>query len=92
VLGPAASAQVHRRLAYPVSGELGLRAVGVVDADFGDETALGGLAYQQDPVRADARVRSAEAADALGGQLERELSLLDDRVVVAKRLPLLEAH
>ena len=28
----------------------------------------------------------------VGGELERELALLHDRVVVAERLPLLEAH
>ena len=91
-LGPAVAAQVHDRLAHAVAGQLGLGAVGVEDAHLGDEAALVGLAQQQDAVRAHARVGRAEGADALGRELERELAFLDDGVVVAERLPLLEAH
>ena len=37
-------------------------------------------------------MRRAQDAHARGRQLERELTFLDDDVVVAERLPLLEAH
>ena len=52
--------------------------------------ALGRLAQQEDPVRADAGVRIADALDAAGRELERQGPLLEDEVVVAERLPLLE--
>ena len=92
VLGPAVAAQVHHGLAHAVAGQLGLRAVRVVDPDLGDEAALVRLPDQQDPVRADPGVRRADGAHAPGRQLERELTFLDDHVVVAQRLPLLEVH
>ncbi len=47
---------------------------------------------QQDAVGADAGVAVAEALDARRGQLERQRARLEDEVVVAERLPLLEAQ
>ena len=44
------------------------------------------------PSEPDARVRRAERAHPLRRQLERERLLLEDRVVVTQRLPLLESH
>jgi hypothetical protein len=92
VLRPAVAAQVHDRLAHAVAGELGLRPVRVEDAHFGYDFRLVGLAQQQDAVGAHARVRGAQNPHPRRGELERELTLLDDGVVVAERLPLLEAH
>src|ERR687894_489021 len=83
---------VHDRLAHAVAGQLGLRAVGVVDHDLGHEAALLRLAHEQDAVRAHPGVPRADAPDPLTGELERKVPLLDDDVVVAERLPLLEAH
>ena len=51
-----------------------------------------GLVEQQDAVAAHPGVRRAERAHARGRQLDAELALLDDRVVVAQGLPLLEPH
>src|SRR3954447_15059970 len=89
-VGPAVSAQVHDRLARAVARQLGLAAVRVEDAQARDEAALRRLVEQQHAVGADAHVRLAEAADAGGGQLERQVTPLDDDVVVADRLPFLE--
>ena len=92
VLGPAGAAQVHHRLAHAVARQLGLRAVGVVDAQVGHEAPLVAGTQQQEPVGADPGVGRAERADPLRGQLEGQLALLHERVVVAQGLPLLEAH
>ena len=92
LVGPAAAAQVQDRLARAVAGELGLGAVRVEDPQARDEPRLVGLGEQQDPVRADAGVRRADAPDPRRRQLERERALLEDHVVVAERLPLLEVH
>ena len=53
---------------------------------------LFGLRQQQHAVRADAAVRRADAPDPLGRQLERQLVALDDHVVVAEGVPLLESQ
>src|SRR3954468_17333050 len=92
VLGPAVSAQVHDGLAYAVAGQLGLGAVRIEDAQLGYEVVVCGLTQQQHAVGADARVRGAQDPYARRRELERKLPLLDDGVVVAERLPLLEAH
>ena len=76
----------------PLPDSSASRAVGVVDAELGDEAALVGLAQQQDAVGADAGVRRAEAPDRSGVSSKGSSRSLDDRVVVAERLPLLEAH
>ena len=84
--------QVEDRLAHAVAGQLGLRAVGVEDPHLRYEAGLVGLTQQQDAVGAHARVRGAEDPHPRGRELERELPFLDDGVVVAERLPLLETH
>ena len=92
-VGPAAAAQVEHRLARAVSRQLGLRAVGVEDPQLGDVVAASsGAREQQDAVGADAEVGLADPPDPLLGQLPGQLVGLDDQVVVAEGLPLLEAH
>src|ERR1039458_1332869 len=51
-----------------------------------------GRREQQHPVGTGSKVAVAQPADAHCGQLERELVPLDDQVVVAQCLPLLESH
>ena len=89
---PAPAAEVHERLASPVAGQLGLGSVGVEDAQTGDMLGIRRRLEQQDPVGEHARVRGADGADPGFGQLERERLALDDQVVVAEGLPLLEVH
>ena len=59
---------------------------------YADEAGLVGLPDEQDAVRADPGVRRADRAHAAGRQLERQPTFLDDHIVVAQRLPLLEVH
>src|SRR5687767_9554199 len=82
--------QIQDRLARTVSRQLRLGAVGVEDAKQRLRAPVGRLAQQQHSVRVAAEVGRADAPDALGGQLEGERVALDDDVVVAERLPLLE--
>ena len=91
-VGPAGGAQVEHRLAGAVARELGLRAVGVEDPQLGHVALVGGLAEQQDAVGADPEVGLADAPDPLLGELPGQRRRLDDDVVVAERLPLLELH
>src|SRR5205823_8164716 len=91
-VGPAAPAEIQDRLARAVARQLGLRAVRVEDPQPRDVSALVRLRQQQDPVRPDSRVGAAEQPNALRRELEREVCRLDDDVVVAERLPLLESH
>jgi hypothetical protein len=85
-------AEVHHRLAHPVARQLGLRPVRVEDAHVRDDALLAALSDQENAVRADPGVRRAQDAHAGSGQLERQLPFFDDQIVVAQRLPLLEAH
>src|SRR5690349_10252306 len=87
-VGPAAAAQVHDRLAGAVAGQLRLAAVGVEDAQPGDVSGLIGGPEQQHAVTARTEVRIAQLLDLAGGQL----GALEDEVVVAEGLPLLEAQ
>ncbi len=89
-VGPAAAVQVHDRLARAVARQLGLRPVGVEDAQVGDESGLVGLAQQQDAVGADAEVAVAQRAHPIGAQRRASRRCSSDEVVVAQRLPLLE--
>ena len=89
---PSVPAQVHHGLAHAIPGQLGLGAVRIVDAHLGHAAALIGLADQQNAVRADPGVRRADRAHAPGSQLERQLTFLDDHIIVAQRLPLLDVH
>ena len=91
-IGPAAPAQVEDRLARAVARQLGLRAVGVEDPQVRDVAGSRWRREQQHAVGEEAEVRLAEPAHAGGRQLERQLVALDDQVVVAEGLPLLEAH
>ena len=91
-VGPALAAQVEDRLAGPVAGELGLGAVGVEDPQLGDEPRVLAAREQQHPVGADPEMRVAEPLHPGRGQLPGELLRLEDQVVVAQRLPLLESH
>ena len=91
-VGPAAAAQVHDRLARAVARQLGLRPVGVEDPQRATNPAR---RRRRAPARR--RRRSpvcavAQRRHALGRQRERQRVALDDDVVVAQRLPLLEAH
>ena len=87
------AAQVEDRLARAVAAELGLRAVGVEDPQARDEAGLVGRAEDEHAVGADAGVAVAQrGARAPGSVAAPELGGLDDDVVVAERLPLLEAH
>ncbi len=92
LVGPAVPAQVEDRLARPVAGQLGLGAVGVEDPQLGDELGVLAAREQQHPVGADPEVRVAEPLDPLRVQLPGKVLRLDDQVVVAQRLPLLESH
>ena len=92
LVGPAVAAQVEDRLAGAVAGELGLGAVGVEDPQLGDELRVLAAREQQDPVGADPEMRVAEPLDPLRGQLPGQPLCLEDQVVVAQRLPLLEFH
>ena len=92
LLGPAAPAQVQDRLARAVARQLGLRAVGVEDPQVGHVLGVLAAATAQHPVGEHAEVAVAQPAHARGRELERQLVALDDQVVVAQRLPLLESH
>ena len=85
---PAVLAQVEQRLAGAVAGQLGLGAVGVVDPQARDVAGLVGGREREHAVGADAEVAVAQRAHAVGADPGR----LDDQVVVAERLPLLELH
>ena len=76
--------------ANAVAGELGGRAVGVPDTNLGSCPVDG--RDLQEPVRPDAVVVVAELPDAVRCQRLGELSLLDQQVVVAERLPLRQFH
>ena len=92
-VGPAAAAQVEDRLARAVARQLGLGAVGVEDPQVGHVRGVRRRREQQHAVGE--RRRSAPSHSRrtrAGGELERELVALDDQVVVAEGLPLLEAH
>ena len=91
-IGPSVAAQVQDRLARTVARQLGLGSVGVEDPQPRDVAGLVGLGQQQDPVGRDARVNGADRLDPRGRQLELERRGLDDHVVVAERMPLLELH
>ena len=92
-VGPAARAQVEHRLAGAVARQLGLRAVRVEDPQLGD------VARRRRPARAAGS--PSEPTPKCGSQIRRTRSgvsshgsvvALDDHVVVAERLPLLEPH
>ena len=91
-VGPAAAAQVHDRLAGAVARELGLRAVGVEDPQLGHEAALARAARAAARRRRRRRVGVAQPATRAGVSSKGSSSRLDDEVVVAERLPLLELH
>ena len=90
-LGPAAAAQVEDRLARAVARQLGLGAVGVEDAQVGDVPGSS-AGRAEHAVGEHAEVPRAERRTRAARQLKRELVALDDQVVVAERLPLLESH
>src|SRR5262249_1133116 len=77
-----------RRDPRPVAGELRLRAVRVPDHDLN----LAPVAHRdlEDAVGADAAVVVAECTDGLGLELPAEDRALDDQIVVAEAVPLLE--
>ena len=90
---PAAAAQVEDRLAGAVARQLGLRAVGVEDPQPRDEAGLRRRRELEHAVGAGAEVAVAEPrAPASGVSSNGERVALDDQVVVAQGLPLLEAH
>ena len=91
-LRPAVAAQVENRLASPVTGQRGLGSVGVEDLQPSDVTALARFGQQEDPVGEDPRVGGAQRSDAGGREGERQRGSLEDEVVVAEGLPLLEEH
>ena len=91
-VGPATPAEVQDRLAAAVARQLRLGAVRVEDPQPSDVAGLVRLREQQDPVGGHARVRRADRAHAGRRQLERQRGGLDDHVVVAERVPLLELH
>ena len=91
-VGPARAAQVEDRLAGAVAAELGLRAVGVEDLQARDVAGLAGRVEHEHAVGADAGVAVAQGADRIGLQRRVQPGSLDDHVVVAQGLPLLEAH
>ena len=92
-VGPAAAAQVEDRLARAVARQLGLRAVGVEDPQVGDVRRVARLRESsRTPSAPTPKCGSQSRRTRAGRQLERQLVALDDQVVVAERLPLLEAH
>ena len=91
LVGPAVAAQVEDRLSCPVARQLCLRAIRVEDPQLGDEVGIVAAREQQHPVGADAEVRIAEPLHPRRRQLPGERLRLDDQVVVAQRLPLLES-
>src|SRR6185312_2464049 len=68
LVGPATLAQVEDRLAGAVARKLGLRSVGVVDAQVGDEARIPRGGQQEDAVGENAEMGCAELADARGGE------------------------
>ena len=92
LVGPAAVAQVQDRLAGAVARQLGLRAVGVEDPQLGDVPGSRGLESSSTPSANRPKCGVAQQPHTRGGQLEGKLVALDDQVVVAEGLPLLEAH
>ena len=92
-VGPAVAPQVEDRLAGPVARELGLGAVGVEDPQLGDELGVLAAREQQHPVGADPEMGVAEPLrPAPRVSSQGSVVRLDDQVVVAERLPLLESH
>src|SRR4051794_32484681 len=87
-LGPPVAPEVEDRLARPVPRQLRLAAVRVEDRQPRDEARLRGLVEHQHAVAAGPEVRVAQPLDLARGQA----LLLEDEVVVAQGLPLLEAH
>ena len=91
-IGPAAAAQVEDRLARAVARQLGLRAVGVEDAQVGHVHGVLGPGELEDAVGEHAEMALAQAPHTRRRELERQLVVLDDQIVVAEGLPLLESH
>src|SRR5205085_10409787 len=65
---------------------------GVEDPKSRDVTRLVRLGQQQDPIREHSGMPGANGADARRRELEIQARGLNDRVVIAERLPLLEVH
>jgi len=86
IVGAGALEEVRR------AEELGLGAVGVEDPQLSDELRVLAALQQQHSVGADAEMRVAEPLDPLLVQLPGEVLRLQDQVIVAQRLPLLEFH
>ena len=70
-IGPAAAAQVQDRLAGAVARQLGLRAVGVEDAQVGHVCRILGPGELEHAVGEHAEVALAQPAHARGGERER---------------------
>ena len=92
LVGPAPAAEVEDRLTGAVARQLGLGAVGVEDPQVGHICGVARRGEQQHAVGEDPEVPLAHAPDARGGQLEGELIPLEDQIVVAEGLPLLEGE
>ena len=89
---PPAVAQIENGLARAVTRELGLGSVGIEDPQVCDVEWILRAGDLKDAVCVDAEVTFAQPPDAGGREREGKLLLLDDHVVVAKRLPLLKSH
>src|SRR5262249_2691310 len=71
---------------------LGLGAVGIEDSKVGDEVRVLAARKEQHAVAADPEMGVAEARDPGRGELPGKPIRLEDQVVVAEGLPLLESH
>jgi len=89
-LGARPARKPGRDDAHAVAGELGDRAVGIPDADLGLRT-VGGHDLEE-AVRTDAVVVVAQLRNGVRRQRLGEVSLLDQQVIVAQRLPLRQFH
>ena len=91
-VGPALAAQVEDRLPRAVAGQLGLGAVGIEDPQRRRRSAASdGRRQQQHAVRAARRSAARRCRRTRSGVSSNgSVVALDDQVVVAERLPLLE--
>src|SRR5947209_1069713 len=92
LLGPAVAVQIEDRLAGAVARELGLGPVRVEDLQPSYGVRLLGPMKHQHAVGPHPAVDVTQAPYVPGRKRERELLRLEDQVVVAQRLPLLEPH
>ena len=90
VARPALPAQVEDRLTRSVPGQLGFGAVRVEYPQLGGKALVRRPGKEQDSVRVASEMRRADTAHPFRRELERERVALEDDVVVAERLPLLE--